>query len=163
ESWPCTCYRHTSCQTAHVLRAQSSAIPNTRSARRNPFSGVTPLSNARQEAIAAVTSYKPNGQALNFRETPSSALFASTVFSDKAKKGRFAKAVYKALASTIRMGEKLDGTLADSVAAAMKEWAIEKGATHYAHVFYPLTGLTAEKHDSFLTPTGDGTALAEFS
>jgi glutamine synthetase len=121
------------------------------------------LSTARQEAIAAVNSYKSNGQALDFRETPSGALFASSVFSDKVMKERLPKSVYKALARTIRLGEKLDGSLADSVASAMKEWAIEKGATHYAHVFYPLTGLTAEKHDSFLSPSGDGTAMAEFS
>lgn len=62
-----------------------------------------------------------------------------------------------------RRGAKLDPSIADSVAAAMKDWALEKGATHYAHVFYPLTGLTAEKHDSFLEPISDGQALAEFA
>ena len=62
-----------------------------------------------------------------------------------------------------RSGAKLDPSVADVVATAMKDWAIEKGATHYAHVFYPLTGLTAEKHDSFLSPDGDGGAIAEFS
>ncbi len=119
--------------------------------------------NARQDAITAVTNYKSNGQALDFRETPSGTLFASNVFGDKAMKERVPKAVYKALQRTIKQGEKLDATVADAVAAAMKEWAIEKGATHYAHVFYPLTGLTAEKHDSFMSPTDDGGALAEFS
>jgi glutamine synthetase len=64
---------------------------------------------------------------------------------------------------TIEAGAQLDPTIADIVAAAMKDWAIEKGAIHYAHVFYPLTGLTAEKHDSFMTPDGDGSAVAEFS
>jgi glutamine synthetase len=127
------------------------------------FRESTTLSTARQEAIAAVNSYKSNGAALDFRETPSAALFASSVFSDKVMKERLPKTVYKTLARTIRLGEKLDLGLADSVASAMKEWAIEKGATHYAHVFYPLTGLTAEKHDSFLSPGDDGTALAEFS
>jgi glutamine synthetase len=78
-------------------------------------------------------------------------------------KARLPKAVYKALQRTVRLGEKLDASVADAVASAMKEWAIEKGATHYAHVFYPLTGLTAEKHDSFLSPTDDGGAMAEFS
>jgi glutamine synthetase len=121
------------------------------------------LSTTRLEAISAVNSYKSNGQALDFRETPSATLFASNVFSDKVMKDRLPKSVYKALLRTIRQGEKLDSTLADSVASAMKEWAIEKGATHYAHVFYPLTGLTAEKHDSFLSPSGDGSALSEFS
>jgi glutamine synthetase len=121
------------------------------------------VSSLSQEAIAAVTSYKSNGHALNFKETPSGALFASNVFCDRVMKDRLPKSVYKALQKTIRHGEKLDATVADAVASAMKEWAIEKGATHYAHVFYPLTGLTAEKHDSFLSPTDDGTALAEFS
>ena len=78
-------------------------------------------------------------------------------------KERLPKTVYKALQKTIKLGEKLDPTVADAVASAMKDWAIEKGATHYAHVFYPLTGLTAEKHDSFMAPTGDGGAVAEFS
>ncbi len=77
-------------------------------------------------------------------------------------KARLPKAVYKSLQRTIRNHEKLDHTVADVVAMAMKDWAIEKGATHYAHVFYPLTGLTAEKHDSFLTPTADGGTIAEF-
>jgi glutamine synthetase len=90
-------------------------------------------------------------------------LFGSNVFSDAAMKERLSKDVHKALQNTIKRGAKLDPNVADEVAAAMKKWAIEKGATHYAHVFYPLTGITAEKHDSFLNPTGDGKAMAEFS
>ena len=121
------------------------------------------MTSARQDAIAAVTNYKANGQALNFRETPSGTLFASNVFSDKVMKERLPKSAYKALQKTLRQAQKLDASVADAVATAMKDWAIEKGATHYAHVFYPLTGLTAEKHDSFLSPTDDGGALAEFS
>jgi glutamine synthetase len=89
-------------------------------------------------------------------------LFGANVFGDKEMKDRLPKSVYKGLQRTIRDGEKLDPTVADSVAQAMKDWALEKGATHYAHVFYPLTGLTAEKHDSFLNPTNDGRAIAEF-
>jgi len=121
------------------------------------------LSSARQDAIAAVTNYKSNGKALDFSESPSGAIFAANVFSDKIMKDRLPKSVYKALQRTIRGAEKLDNSVADAVASAMKDWAIERGATHYAHVFYPLTGLTAEKHDSFLNPTEDGSALAEFS
>jgi glutamine synthetase len=121
------------------------------------------LSNARQDAITAVTNYKSNGSALNFRDITTSSLFGTNVFGEKAMKERLPKAIFKTLQRTIRQGEKLDSTLADTVAAAMKDWAIEKGATHYAHVFYPLTGLTAEKHDSFMAPSGDGGALAEFS
>ncbi len=78
-------------------------------------------------------------------------------------KERLPKPVFKSLQKTIETGSTLDPAIADAVAAAMKDWAIEKGATHYAHVFYPLTGLTAEKHDSFLSPDGDGGAFAEFS
>jgi glutamine synthetase len=120
------------------------------------------LNNARQNAIAAVTNYKANGAALDFRKTPSSELFAANVFNDAAMKDRLPKQVYKALQRTIRHGAKLDPSVADAVALAMKDWAIDKGATHYAHVFYPLTGATAEKHDSFLNPTDDGRAIAEF-
>src|SRR5438445_12357827 len=78
-------------------------------------------------------------------------------------KDRLPKSAYKALQRTIKHSEKLDGTVADAVASAMKDWAIEKGATHYAHVFFPLTGLTAEKHDCFLSPNGQGGAIPEFS
>ncbi|NBV44825.1 MAG: glutamine synthetase type III [Planctomycetia bacterium] len=121
------------------------------------------MTTARANAIAAINSYKPSGQAWNFRETPTSEIFGSNVFNDAVMKDRLPKSVYKALQATLKQGKPLDPTIADSVALAMKDWAIEKGATHYAHVFYPLTGLTAEKHDSFLTPTGDGEAIAEFS
>ena len=76
---------------------------------------------------------------------------------------RLPKQVFRSLKKTIEKGEKLDCSVADTVASAIKAWAIEKGATHYAHVFYPLTGLTAEKHDSFLAPDGNGGAVAEFS
>ncbi len=121
------------------------------------------MSNARQAAIAAITNYKPIEKALNYKETPASTIFGANVFGDAEMKKRLPRNVYKALSKTINKGEKLDASLADIVAAAMRDWAIEKGATHYAHVFYPLTGITAEKHDSFLDPQPDGTALAGFS
>ena len=120
-------------------------------------------SNARLQAIAAVTNYRPQSPPMNFAETPSSELFGSNVFSMAEMERRLPKQVYKSLKRTIEQGEKLDVSVADVVAAAMKDWAIEKGATHYAHVFYPLTGLTAEKHDSFLAPDGEGGAIAEFT
>ncbi len=119
--------------------------------------------NARQAAIFAVTSYKPIEKPLNFLDTPAKDLFGSNTFNDAVMRDRLPKAVYKALQRTIRNGEKLDPAVADAVATAMKDWAIEKGATHYAHVFYPLTGMTAEKHDSFLAPDGEGGAVAEFT
>jgi glutamine synthetase len=114
-------------------------------------------------AVAAVTKYMPIEKPLNFAETPSKDLFGVNVFGDSIMKERLPKAVYKAIRRTIDHGEKLDISVADAVAVAMRDWAIEKGATHYAHVFYPLTGLTAEKHDSFLEPSGNGGVLAEFS
>src|SRR5258708_32895699 len=77
-------------------------------------------------------------------------------------KQRLPKRIFKSLQKTIRLGATLDPTIADAVAAAMKDWAVEHGATHYTHLFQPMTGITAEKHDSFLTPEGSG-ALAVFS
>ncbi|RMG89567.1 MAG: glutamine synthetase type III [Chloroflexi bacterium] len=118
---------------------------------------------ARLEAISAVVNYKPISEPLSFAEVSTGELFAVNVFTTAEMKKRLPKPVYKSLMETIRQGKPLDTSTADIVAAAMKDWAIEKGATHYAHVFYPLTGLTAEKHDSFLTPNGDGSAIAEFS
>jgi glutamine synthetase len=120
-------------------------------------------SSARMAAISAVTNYKPISEPLNFTETPTSEIFGCNVFNKSVMKNRLPKPVYKTLCKTIEAGAKLDPAIADVVAAAMKDWAIEKGATHYAHVFYPLTGLTAEKHDSFLSPDGDGGAMAEFT
>ncbi len=117
----------------------------------------------RLNAIAAINNYAPMKQQLNFADTPTRDLFNANVFSTAVMKERLPKAVYKSVIATIEHGEMLDISVADAVATAMKDWAIAKGATHYAHVFYPLTGLTAEKHDSFLSPDGNGSALAEFS
>ena len=85
------------------------------------------------------------------------------MFSDEVQRARLPKQVYKALRRTITQGEPLDPSVADAVASAMKDWALEHGATHYTHWFQPLTGITAEKHDSFLSPTPEGGAIAEFS
>jgi len=116
----------------------------------------------RMNAIAAVTGYKADVAPLNFKDTSPTELYGINVFSDKVMRDMLPKSVYKSLKATIDKGEKMDPSIADTVAAAMKEWALSKGATHYTHVFYPLTGLTAEKHDGFLTPDGDGGAIAEF-
>ncbi|MCM1528660.1 MAG: glutamine synthetase III [Alistipes sp.] len=89
--------------------------------------------------------------------------FGSMVFDDRVMKARLPEKVYKSLKETIDKGTPLDASVADSVASAMKDWAIEKGCTHYTHWFQPLTGLTAEKHDSFITPSPDGRVLMEFS
>src|SRR4051794_39748621 len=94
---------------------------------------------------------------------PGASVFGSNVFSEAVQRSRLPKDVFKKLQRAVETGEGLDAALADAVAAAMKDWALEKGATHFTHWFQPLTGLTAEKHDSFYDPQGDGTALAEFS
>ena len=91
-------------------------------------------------------------------------IFGENVFSDKVMQERLPKKVYKELRKTIDEGKELDPAVADVVAEAMKNWAVDKGATHYTHFFHPLTGVTAEKHDSFITaPRADGTVLMEFS
>lgn len=118
---------------------------------------------ARLKATAAVVNYQPLAPQMSFFETPTAELFNANVFDVATMKKRLPKSVYKSLMRTIQKGEQLDPGVADVVAVAMKDWAIEKGATHYAHVFFPLTGLTAEKHDSFLSPNGDGKAMAEFT
>ncbi|MCM8712112.1 glutamine synthetase III [Clostridium sp. SYSU_GA19001] len=92
-----------------------------------------------------------------------SEIFGSNVFSDAVMKERLPKATYKALKKTIDQGLPLTSEVAEVVAGAMKDWAIEKGATHFTHWFQPLTGITAEKHDSFISPTGDGKVIMEFS
>ena len=90
-------------------------------------------------------------------------LFGSLVFNDAAMRQRLPKDVYKSLHKTIEDGKELDMDLANAVAHAMKEWAIEKGATHYTHWFQPMTGITAEKHDSFISPAPGGQVIMEFS
>ncbi len=89
--------------------------------------------------------------------------FGENVFSDSVMQQRLPKSVYKAFIKTTKNGEPLDLAIADALANAMKDWAIEKGATHFCHWFQPMTGTTAEKHDSFINPTGDGGVLMEFS
>lgn len=117
-------------------------------------------STSRRQAIEAVTSYQvpSNGFSESLGE-----LFGRNTFSPAVMKKRLPKSIYKSVMSTIDKGAPLDPEVADVVASAMKDWAIENGASHYAHVFYPLTGLTAEKHDSFLSPEDSGTSLAEFA
>jgi glutamine synthetase len=90
-------------------------------------------------------------------------LFGSNVFNEKVMKERLSKETFKAIRETIDKGAPMSADVANSVAKAMKEWALEKGATHYTHWFQPLTGKTAEKHDSFIAPTADGGVITEFS
>jgi glutamine synthetase len=117
---------------------------------------------ARQAAITAVATYTAPCMEIDGTEAPGE-LFGENVFSRSEMQKRLPKSVLKSVLATIEQSEPLDPTVADVVASAMKDWAIEKGASHYAHVFYPLTGLTAEKHDSFLEPDGSGASIAEFA
>ena len=141
------------------LPPQSNSASGTPRATGNTGS----LKSTRQAAISAVTGYASRPQSIEFVDTPAQDYYSANVFTKSVMKDRLPKQTYKALLRTIDAGEKLDPALADVVAMAMKDWAMEKGATHYAHIFYPLTGGTAEKHDSFLSPTSDGSTLSEFS
>ena len=89
--------------------------------------------------------------------------FGCNVFNEETMKNRLPKSVYKSFVATQKMGTALDPAAADVIAKAMKDWAVEKGVTHYTHWFHPMTGLSAEKHDSFISPTGDGKVIMEFS
>ena len=90
-------------------------------------------------------------------------IFASDVFNCSVMQARLPKDTYKSLINTINFGHPLDMNVANVVANAMKDWAVEKGATHFTHWFQPMTGITAEKHDSFISPTKDGKVIMEFS
>jgi glutamine synthetase len=122
------------------------------------------MPRTRQQNVTAAQ-WSSNGAALGSPDLTlqDNQVFGANVFSPSVQRHRLPKHVYRALQRTLARGEALDTSLADAVAQAMKEWAMEKGATHYTHWFQPLTGSTAEKHDSFYGPQGDGTALAEFS
>jgi glutamine synthetase len=116
-----------------------------------------------QNVLAA--QWSPNGEALGSSDLtlPANQIFGTNVFSPAVQRQRLPKSVYQRLQATLARGEAIDTSLADQIAAAMKDWAMEKGATHFTHWFQPLTGSTAEKHDSFFAPTGEGTAIADFS
>ena len=118
--------------------------------------------NVRLQAIKDVEAYVPPAPTYAAEEAPGE-IWGENVFSLSVMQKRLPKLVYKSLIATMEHSAKLDQMVADSVASAMKDWAMEKGCTHYSHVFYPLTGLTAEKHDSFFEPAGGGLSLAEFA
>ena len=122
------------------------------------------MPRTRQQNVTAAQ-WSANGSALGSPDLTlqDNQVFGANVFSASVQRHRLPKHVYRALQRTFASGEALDATIADQVAQAMKEWAMEKGATHYTHWFQPLTGSTAEKHDSFYGPDGEGNAIAEFS
>jgi len=122
------------------------------------------MTRIRQQNVTAAQ-WSSNGGALGAQDLtiPENNPFGQNVFSAAVQKERLPGDVFEKLQTTLAGGEALDPSLADAVAEAMKEWALENGATHYTHMFQPLTGSTAEKHDSFFEPSGDGGTIADFS
>jgi glutamine synthetase len=129
-----------------------------------PLGGATRMPKTRIHNVSAAQ-WSADGDALGALDLTDSGnqVFGANVFSLTEQRKRLPKHVYAQLRATLARGQELDTSLADMVAQAMKEWALEKGATHYTHWFQPLTGSTAEKHDSFYNPAGEGTAIADFS
>src|SRR6188768_2251882 len=122
------------------------------------------MSRFRQQNVTAAQ-WSSNGEALGALDLtqPENDPFGANVFSVAVQRERLPAEVFEKLQASLVNGEALDPELADAVAEAMKEWALENGATHFTHMFQPLTGSTAEKHDSFFEPDGEGNAIAEFS
>ena len=118
--------------------------------------------NARQEAISKIASTQPVKSAVDYTKTSAAELYGSSVFSLAVAKKLLSKDAYASLLKTTEKGEKIDSAFANEIAAAMKEWAVARGASHYCHWFMPMTGSSAEKHDSFVNYTSDGRAINEF-
>ena len=119
--------------------------------------------NIRQSLIAAISNVKPVGGVVDYKARTLSEVFGEHVFNDSVQRSRLPIKVYKKLQETIKAGKELDPSIADAVALAMRDWALEHGASHFTHWFQPMTGRTAEKHDSFVTPTESGEVMAKFS
>jgi glutamine synthetase len=120
-------------------------------------------SSALQHATTSIIEWGKNNGKTGTPRPKATEIFGSLTFNDEVQRRRLPRDVYKALRRTMTQGEPLDRSGADIVAGAMKDWAVEHGATHYTHWFQPMTGITAEKHDSFMVPTAEGRAVAEFS
>ena len=120
-------------------------------------------SKNRKEAIVNIGKTRPLDRNISYTREPVQEIYGSLVFSQSQMASRLPKHIFKSLLKTIKEGHPLDISVADVVANAMKEWAVEMGATHYTHWFQPMTGTTAEKHDSFIEPTRDGKVICEFS
>lgn len=119
--------------------------------------------NVRQVAISEISKVQAVGGAVNYSDKDIREVYCEHVFNEAVQRQHLPKSIFNALQKTIKAGHEIDPVIADAVALAMRDWAIEHGATHYTHWFQPLTGSTAEKHDSFVTPTPDGEVLAQFS
>ncbi len=122
-------------------------------------------SSSSNDAIRSITSWGMSLAPRTSAATPKKPTeeFGSLTFNEEVQRARLPKDVYRALRRAVAQGEAIDPNVADIIASALKDWAVEHGATHYTHWFQPLTGITAEKHDSFLSPSADGRAVAEFS
>jgi glutamine synthetase len=119
--------------------------------------------NVRQDAIAAICRTKTVGGVVDYKTRELSEVFGEHVFNDSAQRAKLPIKVYKKLQETIKAGKELDPAISESVALAMRDWALEHGASHFTHWFQPMTGSTAEKHDSFVTPTDNGEVMTKFS
>jgi glutamine synthetase len=119
--------------------------------------------SGRSEIIQKIATTEHKLDRLDFKGLHFKDTFGANVFSEAVQRERLPKSIFKALQKTIKKGEILSEEIADAFASALKDWSLEKGATHFTHLFQPMTGITAEKHDSFISPNGDGTAIAEFS
>ena len=119
--------------------------------------------NNRQRAIQTLQDRQQVKSQADYTKNSMSEVFGANVFNRATMRMLLPKTVFKAVVRCLDLGETLDPALADVVANAMKDWAVSRGATHYTHWFMPMTGLTAEKHDSFLVSTGDDGAIIEFS
>ena len=120
-------------------------------------------SAASNDAIRSITAWSTSLGARPGNQKKATEEFGSLTFNEEAQRARLPKDVYRALRRAVAQGEPIEPHIADIIASALKDWAVEHGATHYTHWFQPLTGITAEKHDSFLSPSLDGRAVAEFS
>ena len=120
-------------------------------------------SRASREAIKSIRDWAVTEGRVSAPRSMATEVFGSLAFTDEVQRARLPKSVYESLRRTIKRGQPFDLSVADTIATAMKDWAVEHGATHYTHWFQPMTGITAEKHDSFLSPTPDGKAVAEFN
>ncbi|HBF33357.1 TPA: glutamine synthetase type III, partial [Candidatus Sumerlaeota bacterium] len=117
--------------------------------------------SSRKTAIAQIAKVKPLNTNVDYTNEKIDEVFGKYVFSERIMQERLPKKVFAQMRKTLCGGQPLDPSIADIVANAMKDWAIENGATHYAHWFQPMTGLTAQKHDAFVEPTSDGMAICE--
>ncbi|MEZ6140160.1 MAG: glutamine synthetase III [Zavarzinella sp.] len=117
----------------------------------------------RKDIIQSIATAQHKLNRVDYKNLHFKDCFGCDVFSEAVQRENLPKSVFKALQKTIKKGDELSPEIAEAFASALKEWAIKKGATHFTHQFQPMTGITAEKHDSFVSPNGDGTAIAEFS